>query len=498
MSPEHYIAALIRRGDLGASRDLALAIAELVSYQPGIVVEVSAAQLAPCLGRGRRTVEDMRTTAIACGLIARVGRSGLSLNSPASWQAPPTPKENSPLLRSEPVGTMRSEHVEHLRSVTVERIRSAPVSYVESVYFPDLRSEPVSYAEAEPVSYGLRQGSPQTPLLKASKDLKDKQPPRTAASTATPSSTDCLLELDSNANDKKKAFATARHFVNYWALPTSDANGIGAVVLELARRHPSHDVARGLDSAVSLLEQLAGDGSFHSGAEVVGALRNRWGQWVEGGGELPRAEDVLASKGHELPPATTTDILATPKPGGKGDGPIAKEAKVMIDKLRRDAQREATTTGETGQGVSDKRICNVCGGPFWVATAEAPGETCIDCRVKEQGATSPDAAKGPRARRSGVLEGAEATLAASMAEYARAHPCSEPTKQHAQKNGKLVVAVWRRLDGRESVQLVGGKRIPQRPRQLRWALALWPDLQEGDWTREADAPAVTLTTKEPV
>lgn len=114
------------------------------------------------------------------------------------------------------------------------------------------------------------------------------------------------------------------------------------------------------------------------------------------------------------------------------------------------------------------------------------------------GGVPPDAAKVSRARRSGALEGAEAALATSMAEYARANPCSEPTKQHAQTCGKLVVAVWRHPDGRESVQLVGGKRIPQRPRQLRWAAALWPGLDAEGWEREEDAPAVTLTTKEPV
>ncbi len=261
-----YIAALIRRGDLGRARDVAQAIALLDGGELGRVVIVPAEHLAHYLGCSQRQVERLIASAVRYALVERIGKQGLRRCRIPEWRRSEMRAQTDALRRDIPPidgGIAPTLHGGINRRSTAETAAERRGPYMAET---DRRSTAETATSV---------GSPShSPSFDVSEEVRKKKPPQRASSTDSFSN----IQSDSTSNAHGWAYVAARNACTLLGLNASDSNGIAA---ELKKHSDEPDRA----SALSLLEDICNDqpdGGWPHGGAIVNEIRGRWNAWTSG------------------------------------------------------------------------------------------------------------------------------------------------------------------------------------------------------------------------
>ncbi len=432
-----YILALLRRRDLGTSRDVILLVSIMDGDQLGRIVHLPVQALADGLGVSYGRAKVLRRKVVDHCLLELVGRQSVRRTRPSAWRQMG--------LKSSPVGdTIPAPNGVGIQSqVGAEKQASG---YNPSPEAMGLKSRPVDRSESRPVA---------TPkAVKDPKTRKDKQPATASGNASPPSGSDCLSNSEGGKATTKQrlqrwSYGAARVACKHLSLDGTDANGIASELRRLAKKH-GDGLQPGMQSAAALLEELTvnAETTFADGAAIVGALRNRWGEWTQPGGTVP--------------------TWTPPEPLVDPDEPTAADLRLKAIVER--------------------------------AVSEDKAPTIEDIMAMGEPPTPEQRSQGPSVRGSAEAPG----VLAELREHAIANICESPDDTesptaYGREVGRQVIVLWRHPDGRESLQLIGrGAKAPQMKTQEVWAGAAWPDVAFDALERDEAAPAVTLTTREAV
>lgn len=338
-----YIAAIIRRGDLGRAAHIALAIAIATDCRFGPVVKAPIAELAEMLGCSPRQVERLKAKAVRWRLVEAVGKQGLRLTHPSQWRYNPLSDDDA-LRRHSARHKAADTAVERRDNDDVERRDNDDASRripPQSVVVPKRRIPPQSGGDALRRIPPHQEGFP--PDLLSLRPGKAFRPGEYKEKTNSDGGDDssasppvCLSDTQSESTDRGDEWAhpEARSICQRWSFASSDANGIASELKRLASTH-HEGTKRGRESVLALVDEIGGESELRDGGQLIGALRNRWPEWTQPGGKLPDAAEILRDDGWDGTPLTERaqkDEKQQPPTAPKDSGIVTvAEAMEMAD-----------------------------------------------------------------------------------------------------------------------------------------------------------------------
>ncbi|HUW14488.1 MAG TPA: hypothetical protein VM537_32505 [Anaerolineae bacterium] len=333
-----YIAALIRRGDLGRALCVALAFMLEPGWAVGAVLRMPLGRLAHRLNLSYGRAKGLRRILVRHNLLQIVGRQEFRVLPPSAWRRLP--------MRAG-VGIQPHNGSE---SSPINGLKSSPVDGV-GIQAPGMESSPKGNGLESRPGAGLESRPPDPP--KAVKDLKDKKtdpgtnsnvPQSAKHGSPTPSATGLSSVSTGGETGGETAPATtpgsgrlhawsrplARRICGHRSFSQKDAPALASSFRSLVKLHPDWptDPDRAMASLEHLLEDL--DAELHSAGELTGALRNRWAEWTAPGGSLPDIRDRLAEDGWTPKPKAPRP--ATP-PGTPG--PMVSILDKLVEQYRK-------------------------------------------------------------------------------------------------------------------------------------------------------------------